>query len=106
MFVQPTADTRPSSAVPFSKASIRMFTDEFKKQFDRLDIVCNNAGVMGYLESGHIMGRSLDVFFWGGANPWVPKGWGGVTHGCPKVGKYIKSEKKVGLGIGRWKMCT
>lgn len=28
-------------------ASIRMFTDEFKKQFDRLDIVCNNAGVMG-----------------------------------------------------------
>lgn len=84
--MQPTADTRPSSAVPFSKASIRMFTDEFKKQFDRLDIVCNNAGVMGYLESGHIMGRSLDVFFLGGGepmgaqrlgrgNPWVPKGW-------------------------------
>lgn len=28
-------------------ASIRSFTDEFKKQYDRLDIVCNNAGVMG-----------------------------------------------------------
>eukprot|EP00434_Breviolum_minutum_P000351 symbB.v1.2.000296.t1/scaffold24.1/size427761/12 len=27
--------------------SIRSFTDEFKKQYDRLDIVCNNAGVMG-----------------------------------------------------------
>jgi len=27
--------------------SIRTFTDEFKKQYDRLDIVCNNAGVMG-----------------------------------------------------------
>ena len=26
--------------------SIRTFTDEFKKQYDRLDIVCNNAGVM------------------------------------------------------------
>ena len=27
--------------------SIRGFADEFKKQYDRLDIVCNNAGVMG-----------------------------------------------------------
>ena len=28
-------------------ASIRTFTDEFKKQCDRLDVVCNNAGVTG-----------------------------------------------------------
>ncbi|CAJ1418421.1 unnamed protein product [Effrenium voratum] len=28
-------------------ASVRSFTDEFQKQFDRLDIVVNNAGVMG-----------------------------------------------------------
>jgi len=27
--------------------SIRTFTDDFKKDFDRLDIVCNNAGIMG-----------------------------------------------------------
>ena len=32
-----------------TKESIRTFTDEFKKQYDRLDIVCNNAGVMGFL---------------------------------------------------------
>ena len=27
--------------------SVRSFAEEFKKQYDRLDIVCNNAGVMG-----------------------------------------------------------
>ena len=32
-----------------TKESIRTFTDEFKKEYDRLDIVCNNAGVMGFL---------------------------------------------------------
>mmetsp|Transcript_5430 Transcript_5430/g.9448 ORF Transcript_5430/g.9448 Transcript_5430/m.9448 type:complete len:358 (+) Transcript_5430:95-1168(+) len=28
-------------------ASVRSFTDDFKKKYTRLDIVCNNAGIMG-----------------------------------------------------------
>lgn len=49
----------------------------------------------GLLGVGTHHGKKFRCLFFGGAgNPWVPKGWGGVTHGCPKVGKYIKSGKK------------
>lgn len=52
-----------------TKESIRSFTDEFKKQYDRLDIVCNNAGVMGFLvlQNG-ISQKVLDAFRFVGLN--------------------------------------